>query len=272
MKKTLKGIGIFILGVVATIILTKTGDKIYPNDSDVTIDKVNDTILVVDVTKSVMTEQIEIDKSELKKEVEYWKNVANKSNKNYKNLENRISDLEITKLTKTYDPVSENLKDVSNSDIEIIKNEIKELKEIKTAQLQFVSDKGLNKVITNIKSIFPNKNGYSHSGPTGLLVLDCPKFDNNDDYIDVGFVIKDKELLNKIAVVFAYMTRIDEKGNHYQVYENHYKPQFGFNHLKVRNVKSKNNSKFSFHYGVFLKSEVNKESPRAEGMNCYFRK
>ena len=51
MKKNLRNIGIFILGVIATIFITKVGDKISPNGNNVVVDKIKDTIFVIEVGK-----------------------------------------------------------------------------------------------------------------------------------------------------------------------------------------------------------------------------
>lgn len=272
MKKHISKILIFLLGVIVTVILTKAGDKIYPEDSEITINKVKDTIFVIDVTKDIQKEQLFVKSSELKKEIEHWKSIANQSTKNFKSLEQKINQLEQKQLSKTLDVESKSFNNVTEEDIMDLKKEIEELKQIKSNQLEFISDNGLNKVIPNIKTTFPNKNGYQYSGTTGLLVLDCPDFKNDEEYVDIDFLINDKDLLNQIATIFVSMTRIDEKGNYYQVYDNYYKPQFGYNHLRVRNVKSEKRTKYSFYYGLFLKSETQKVSPNAEGINCYFYK
>jgi len=71
LKKHISKILIFLLGVIVTVILTKAGDKIYPEDSEITINKVKDTIFVIDVTKDIQKEQLFVKSSELKKEIEH---------------------------------------------------------------------------------------------------------------------------------------------------------------------------------------------------------
>ena len=68
------------------------------------------------------------------------------------------------------------------------------------------------------------------------------------------------------------MTKIDSNGNHYQVYQTFYQPQFGYNHLLIRNVEQSKNYRYNFHIGVFLKSQKYETTPRAEMISCFFQK
>ncbi|MFH4964863.1 hypothetical protein V8G69_07650 [Gaetbulibacter sp. M235] len=161
---------------------------------------------------------------------------------------------------------------IENSQIEEIKKQVQELQSKDTSNNNFISDKGMNQVITKIEDYFPKMNGYSYSGTTNLLELNCPDFKTTEKYIDVDFLISDKSLYNDVAAIFVSMTEIDEKGNYFYVYDTYYKPQFGYNHLRVRNVKSKDKIKYKFHYGLMLKSDSNKTTPRIEGISCAFKK
>jgi hypothetical protein len=273
LKKNLGKIGIFILGVVATIIITKMGDKVIPNNNNIIIDKIKDTVFVIEVNRP-KTKEIDLKENtkELAKEIRYWKNIAYRSSDRLNNIEKKLNKLELSdvKTTENKIPKIENL-DTNKKEIENLKKEFKKLKQ-KTPETEYISDKGLNNVITKIEDYFPKMSGYSYSGTTTLLELDCPDFNNTEKYIDIDFSIKDKDLLNDISVIFVSMTEINEKGEHFYVYDSYYKPQLGYNHLRVRNVKNRKKMKYKFHYGLMLKSDSNKVNPRVEGINCYFNK
>ncbi len=270
MKKTLRNIGIFVLGVVATILITKMGDRVIPNDNNVVVDTIKDTIFVIEVNRPEPQEvTLEDDTEKLTQEMKYWKNVANRSSYRLNKIENKLDELANKNTKQPFVSTEKSVKD--NNEIENLKKEIEKLKKNKSST-EFIADKGLNQVITNIKSYFPKKNAYSYSGTTNLLELDCPDFKNDEKYVDVDFLIKDKSLLNDVGAIFVSMTEIDDKGQHYYVYETYYKPQFGYNHLRVRNVKNRKRTKYKFHYGLMLKEDSEKEAPRIHGINCTFYK
>lgn len=244
------------------------GDKVIPSDNNVVVDTIKDTIFVIEVNKPKPQEIELTDNTEkLSEEIRYWKNIANRSSKRLNSIEKKLNDLE-TKKTPTEPTEKESS---NNKEIENLKKEIENLKN-KKPQTNFISDKGLNQVITNIKNYYPNKSAYSYSGTTNLLELDCPDFNIADKYVDVDFLISDKSLLNEIGAIFVSMTRIDENGQYFYVYDTYYKPQLGYNHLRVRNVNSKKRTKYKFHYGLMLKEDFEKETPRIHGINCTFYK
>jgi hypothetical protein len=272
LKKNLRNIGIFILGVIATIFITKIGDKISPSDNNVVVDKIKDTIFVIEVNKP-KPKKIEIadNSDELTKEIKYWKNIANRSSKRLNNLEEKITKLEISNNEQI--PVkNSSTPNKSDIGIEKLKKDIEKLKGTTNTKTEYIADKGLNQVITNIESYFPNKNGYIYSGTTNLLELDCPDFNNDEKYVDVDFLIKDKSLLNDVSAIFVSMIEINDKVEYLYVYDSYYKPQIGYNHLRVRNVKNRKTTKYKFHFGLMLKSDSKKSTPRIHGINCSFKK
>ena len=66
------------------------------------------------------------------------------------------------------------------------------------------------------------------------------------------------------------MTGIDKEGQHYFIYDEYYKPQYGFNHLKLKNIKE--SGKYQFTYGIIFKSDMNNEFPTVNGFKCHFKK
>ena len=135
----------------------------------------------------------------------------------------------------------------------------------------FILDEGFNALVANSKSLLPNKKGYHQpSGSTHILEGECPDFTANDNYIDLDFLIRDKNIFKKSGVIFVSMTGVSQDSAHYFIYDTYYKPQFGYNHLKIRNINK--SGKYVFIYGIILKEEMKEEFPKVHGLVCHFRK
>lgn len=125
-----------------------------------------------------------------------------------------------------------------------------------------------NELIPNPESLLPNKKGYQPSTVTNIIEGICPDFNVTDDYVKLDFVIRDKGIYDKSGIIFVSMTGIDKDGQHYFIYNEYYKPQFGYNHLRIRNTSK--SGKYVFTYGIIFKSDMEKEFPYVNGFNCHF--
>lgn len=236
---------IFIAGVITTIFFERVTDFVFPKKND-KVELAKDTLFVIPVANErTIIKEVGDDSliTGRKNDVEYWKNKA---------LEN------------------------SSNNNELIRKEIKELKEeiskysiIPITGTEFISDKGYNEIITNPQKYFKNKKGYSQTSMTNYIDGNCPDFKQSESYVNLDFLMKSKKVFEETAMVFISMTGINEKGQHYYIYDEYYEPQFGYNHFKIKNV---NSGKYVFTFGLILKTDLDKEYPEVHGFRCHFKK
>lgn len=239
---------IFITGVLATIFFERITETIFPKENE-TVNLAKDTLFVIPIRNEKVI--IEKDSSTdsrnsdiTNKELEYWKSIA----------------------LKKESVSNENLaKEIDN-----LKKEIKSTNSSNKSTTEFISDKGFNELITNSKTLLPNKKGYQPSSVTNYFEGKCPDFSVNDDYINLEFLIRDKNVFEKSGVIFVSMSGINKDGQHYFIYDEYYKPQYGFNHLKLKNINKP--GKYQFIYGIIFKSDMKNEFPSVNGFNCHFKK
>ena len=233
---------LFIAGVLVTIFFERITETIFPKENE-TVNLAKDTLFVIPIrNEKVIIEKdssINTKNSDLtNQELEYWKNLALKK-----------ESVSTDNLAKEID----NLK--------------REIKQNGKSTTEFISDKGYNELITNPKVLLPNKKGYQPSNVTNYFEGKCPDFNRNDDYITLDFLIRDKNVFEKSGVIFVSMSGINENGKHYFIYDEYYKPQYGFNHLKLKNINKP--GKYQFIYGIIFKSDMDNEFPSINGWTYY---
>jgi hypothetical protein len=244
MKKNIILILIFIAGVLTTIFFERITETIFPKGNE-TVNLAKDTLYVIPITnEKVIVERNSEPNNSTNKELEYWKDIALKKES--------VSNESLAK------------------EINNLKKEIKSTKGSNKLSPEFISDKGYNELITNSKTLLPNKKGYQPSSVTNFFEGKCPDFNVNDDYINVDFLIRDKNVYEKSGIIFVSMTGVNKDGQHYFIYDEYYKPQYGFNHLKIKNIKK--SGKYIFTYGIIFKSDMKNEFPSVNGFNCHFKK
>lgn len=155
-------------------------------------------------------------------------------------------------------------------EIDNLKKEIKLTRNPNIPTKEFISDKGYNELITNPNTILPNKKGYKSSAITNYFEGKCPDFNVDDDYINLDFLIRDKNVFEKSGVIFVSMSGINKEGKYYFIYDEYYEPQYGYNHLKLKNINK--TGKYQFLYGIIFKSDMKKEFPLVNGYKCHFKK
>jgi len=239
---------IFIAGILATIFFERITETVFPKENE-TVNLAKDTLFVIPIrNEKIIIEKDSStnsnDNNSINKELEYWKSIA----------------------LKKESVSNENLaKEIDN-----LKKEIKSTNNSNKSTTEFISDRGFNELITNSKTLLPNKKGYQPSAVTNYFEGKCPDFNINDDYINLDFLIRDKNVFEKSGVIFVSMSGINKDGNHYFIYDEYYKPQYGYNHLKLKNINK--SGKYQFAYGIIFKSDMNNEFPSVNGYNCHFKK
>jgi len=268
-KQTIYALIIFVLGVLAAAYIERINDWFFPKEIE-TVRLSKDTLFVIPISrKGNNSEKLET----LRKESKYWKNIAKQNHINKEDFKKGIGDLknavlksnkkpsnslilnENTDLKKKISPKNDDSLNISR------KNKSKYVEEIK--------ENNYNDIFLNVNRIFKNKKGYQSTNMTNLFRGNCPDFKVEEKYFDLEFSIFNKNIFENSAAIFISMTGINEKNEHYSIYDEYYKPKMGVNKFQIKNVK---NGKYKFTYGIILKQDLDEEFPKINGFDCTFLK
>lgn len=240
-KRLLISATFFILGVTATIAITKYSDKLFPEKNEpLVIKEIADTIKVIHEYKLPKDEEI--------------KSAERISKIRSKQLNQLNEDLKVIESLKkdqsTVDSTINSLKTkISNENAKLFKENYNE--------------------IINIRDIFPKLKGHTASGQSSNFIFSCPTTDSTKDYIDLSLNIYDAKLVDKIACLYISIVRQAIKNGKtelYYVFDQAYSVKSGVNIIKIRNYFKQRN--LTLEIGYLLKSDSNKEFPHFERIAC----
>lgn len=233
-KRIINGLW-FIIGIIVTILLTWIINKYLPDNSEPIIFKeVTDSIIVIHT--------IDLPSPEFKDD----------------SLVNRLAEkVEKLELLKNYqDNIEESLKKINESE-----NKINELESIEK----------YNGFIINIKDVFPNMKGYSHSGETSFITKNCPEIQINDDFVEIQFRYIDESIADKVGAICVSVLKINPPTEEYSlvyVAQHYFKSKHGLNKIRITNEMTKGNYRLT--YGILLLSDKEKESPTFHKIDCIY--
>jgi hypothetical protein len=237
-KRQLINATFFVIGVITTILLTKFGDKIFPNEPTV-VKELTDTIKIVHEYR--LPE---------KKEVIESKELTNNKRQHAERLKDDIKYLNDIKREQ----------ELVDSTIRSLQNEISE-------QNALIFKENYNQIIANDKL---KTRGYTYRGQSSNFEFTCPQ-DKTSDYINLKLIFRDKELVGKISclLVTVYgLEKSDKTKSLSYIFEQAYEAKQGLNIIRLKNYLKKSNVRLSV--GYILKSEIDKKYPNFEKIDCNY--
>lgn len=124
--------------------------------------------------------------------------------------------------------------------------------EVEQTEIEIKKVESYNEILSKSSVKDALSKGYAFSGETNYFTF-FPPLDTDGMYLDFSLKFIDDRVVDRIAVIYVEIVRLDDQGHFHELYSSFYKPQIELNHFKVYNYLKQKGSRMLV--GFFWKDE-----------------